>query len=79
MCVRDTVAAGIITNEMLRYFLARMHAFLLEIGIKHTRVRFRKHMANEMAHYAADCWDTRLRTRWGGPSASGVWTGRRVI
>eukprot|EP00802_Teleaulax_amphioxeia_P011969 Tamp_12007.p1 GENE.Tamp_12007~~Tamp_12007.p1 ORF type:complete len:384 (+),score=26.99 Tamp_12007:395-1546(+) len=26
------------------------------------RVRFRQHRANEMAHYAADCWDAEVRT-----------------
>jgi len=24
------------------------------------RVRFRQHRANEMAHYAADCWDAEV-------------------
>lgn len=28
-------------------------------------VRFRQHLANEMAHYACDCWDAELLTSYG--------------
>jgi glycyl-tRNA synthetase len=38
---------------------------LEKIGIDQTKIRFRQHMANEMAHYAADCWDAELQTSYG--------------
>ena len=39
--------------------------FLEKLGIDKEKVRFRQHMANEMAHYAADCWDAELFTSYG--------------
>ena len=30
-----------------------------------SKMRFRQHMANEMAHYAKDCWDAELLTSYG--------------
>jgi glycyl-tRNA synthetase len=63
--VGEAVATGIIANETLGYFLARTHQFLLKIGINPARLRFRQHMANEMAHYAADCWDAEIQNSYG--------------
>lgn len=54
-----------IDNETLGYFLARIHLFMKRIGIDQSKIRFRQHMANEMAHYACDCWDCELLTSAG--------------
>lgn len=54
-----------IDNETLGYFIARIFLFLTKIGINPDRLRFRQHMANEMAHYAADCWDAEIHTSYG--------------
>lgn len=43
----------------------RIQQFLLRIGIKPNRLRFRQHMNNEMAHYAVDCWDAECLTSHG--------------
>lgn len=59
------VSSGMVENETLGYFLARIYLFLIKIGVDHNRLRFRQHMANEMAHYAADCWDAELETSFG--------------
>ncbi|KAF8496086.1 hypothetical protein JB92DRAFT_3126223 [Gautieria morchelliformis] len=53
--VGQAVDKGIIANETLSYFVARIYQFLLKIAIHTCRLRFRQHMANEMAHYATDC------------------------
>ncbi|KAJ7474710.1 hypothetical protein FB451DRAFT_1339208 [Mycena latifolia] len=66
MTVGAAVAEGVIANETLGYFVARIQAFLLRIGIDRARLRFRQHMANEMAHYAADCWDAEIQNSVGG-------------
>lgn len=29
------------------------------------RMRFRQHLATEMAHYAADCWDMEIKVSYG--------------
>ncbi|KAL3476178.1 hypothetical protein BJX99DRAFT_258692 [Aspergillus californicus] len=63
--IADAVSTGMVDNETLGYFLGRIYLFLLKIGVDKTKVRFRQHMANEMAHYAADCWDAELRTTYG--------------
>lgn len=65
MTVGDAVAQGVIANETLGYFVARIQSFLLKIGINPSRLRFRQHMANEMAHYAADCWDAEIENSYG--------------
>jgi glycyl-tRNA synthetase len=51
-----------VDNETLGYFLARIQLFLLKIGVDKSKIRFRQHMRNEMAHYATDCWDVELLT-----------------
>ncbi|XP_003745656.2 glycine--tRNA ligase [Galendromus occidentalis] len=61
----DAVATKLIANETLGYFLGRIHQFLVKIGIDPNRLRFRQHMANEMAHYACDCWDAEIKTSYG--------------
>jgi glycyl-tRNA synthetase len=65
VAIGKAVADGTVDNETLGYFLARIHLFLEKIGIDQTKLRFRQHMANEMAHYAADCWDAELQTSYG--------------
>ncbi|EGS20502.1 glycyl-tRNA synthetase-like protein [Thermochaetoides thermophila DSM 1495] len=65
MKIGDAVRQGIVDNETLGYFLARIHLFLKKIGIDQKKIRFRQHMANEMAHYACDCWDAELLTSSG--------------
>jgi len=63
--VGEAVSQGIVDNETLGYFLGRTYLFLVKIGINPRRLRFRQHMANEMAHYAADCWDAEIETSYG--------------
>jgi len=63
--VGEAVSSKMVDNETLGYFLARIWVFLEKIGCDKTRVRFRQHMNNEMAHYASDCWDAELHTSYG--------------
>lgn len=65
MTIGDAVKNKVVDNETLGYFLARIHLYLEKIGVDMEQVRFRQHMANEMAHYACDCWDAELRTSYG--------------
>ena len=60
----DAVSSGMVDNETLGYFLARIWLFLTKVGCDMTRVRFRQHMNNEMAHYASDCWDAEIHTSY---------------
>jgi glycyl-tRNA synthetase len=45
--------------------MARIHLFLLKIGINPDKLRFRQHLKNEMAHYASDCWDAEIQNSFG--------------
>ncbi|XBW38389.1 hypothetical protein QEN19_003976 [Hanseniaspora menglaensis] len=63
--IGEAVASKMVDNETLGYFLARIYLFLTKIGVDPSKLRFRQHMANEMAHYAADCWDAELQTSYG--------------
>ncbi|KAG6811350.1 hypothetical protein H0H92_007857 [Tricholoma furcatifolium] len=65
MSIGDAVKSGIIANETLGYFVARIYQFLVKIGINPERLRFRQHMGNEMAHYATDCWDAEIHNSTG--------------
>lgn len=63
--IGEAVSSGMVDNETLGYFLGRIYLFLIKIGVDPERLRFRQHMANEMAHYAADCWDAELQCSYG--------------
>ncbi|KAI0067025.1 glycyl-tRNA synthetase [Artomyces pyxidatus] len=63
--VGEAVDKGIIANETLGYFVARIYQFLVKIGVNPARLRFRQHMQNEMAHYATDCWDAEIENSYG--------------
>nr|CAB3248274.1 glycine--tRNA ligase [Phallusia mammillata] len=65
MSLEDALNQGIINNETLGYFMGRIFQFCVKIGIDITRLRFRQHMDNEMAHYARDCWDAECKTSYG--------------
>ncbi|BGP22940.1 glycyl-tRNA synthetase [Rhodotorula toruloides] len=65
MTIGEAVKTGMVDNSTLGYFIARIYLFLTKIGINPARLRFRQHMANEMAHYAADCWDAEIETSYG--------------
>lgn len=63
--IEDAVKSGTVDNETLGYFLGRIMLFLLKIGVDPSKIRFRQHLDNEMAHYACDCWDAELLTSYG--------------
>jgi glycyl-tRNA synthetase len=61
--MREAVDTGIIANEYVAYYVALTHDLLVTIGIKPERLRFRQHLPDERAHYAADCWDAEVYSR----------------
>ncbi|CUS21993.1 LAQU0S04e05732g1_1 [Lachancea quebecensis] len=63
--IEEAVATKMVDNQTLGFFIARIYSFLMAIGVDSNKLRFRQHMANEMAHYAADCWDAELKTSYG--------------
>ncbi|VVC92408.1 unnamed protein product [Leptidea sinapis] len=65
MTIGEAVSKGIVNNETLGYFMARIHLYMLAVGIDPKKLRFRQHMGNEMAHYACDCWDAECLSSYG--------------
>ena len=63
--IGEAVDSKLVDNETLGYFLVRIMLFMEKIGVDMKKLRFRQHMANEMAHYAADCWDCELLSSYG--------------
>ncbi|KAJ9600090.1 hypothetical protein L9F63_009601 [Diploptera punctata] len=63
--IGQAVDEGLVANQTLGYFMARIQQFLVRIGVDPTKLRFRQHMSNEMAHYACDCWDAEMLTSYG--------------
>jgi glycyl-tRNA synthetase len=63
--IGEAVASGLVANETLGYFIARIQMFLHRVGVNPDKLRFRQHMSNEMAHYARDCWDAECLTSYG--------------
>jgi len=61
----EAVKSGLINNETLAYFMARTQLYMEKIGMDPKRLRFRQHLATEMAHYAADCWDLEIQSSYG--------------
>ncbi|XP_050307037.1 glycine--tRNA ligase isoform X2 [Anthonomus grandis grandis] len=63
--IGEAVGTGLVANETLGYFMARIQQFMVKCGVDPKRLRFRQHMGNEMAHYACDCWDAECLTSYG--------------
>ncbi|KVI04113.1 glycine--tRNA ligase, mitochondrial 1-like [Cynara cardunculus var. scolymus] len=72
LCLGDAVSRGIVNNQTLAYFIGRVYLFLTRLGIDEERLRFRQHLPNEMAHYAADCWDAEIESSYGWIECVGI-------
>jgi glycyl-tRNA synthetase len=48
------------------------YEFLLKVGIDPTKLRFRQHESDEMAHYALDCWDAEILGSYGWVECVGI-------
>lgn len=67
LTMREAVDQGVVANEYVAYYLALTHEILCTIGVDPDKLRFRQHLPDERAHYAADCWDAEIwsdRFRW---------------
>ena len=65
LSVGEAVSTGLVNNETLGYFMARTQLYMEKIGMDPKRLRYRQHLATEMAHYAADCWDLEIKSSYG--------------
>ena len=72
MTIGEAVAKKVVANETLGYFVARCYLFLVRLGVDENRLRFRQHLAKEMAHYAEDCWDAEIESTYGWVECVGM-------
>ncbi|MBT6254831.1 MAG: glycine--tRNA ligase [Euryarchaeota archaeon] len=72
MTFSEAVEKNIIRHETVGYFMAKTFDFLTKVGIDAQRLRFRQHEADEMAHYATDCWDAEIHGSYGWIECVGI-------
>ena len=72
MTVREAVEKKVIANEALAYFVGTTKQLLVRCGVDPARLRFRQHLKDEMAHYAADCWDAEVLLSYGWMEITGI-------
>ena len=72
MTVGEAVEKGIIANRVLAYFVYTTKQLLVRLGVDPARLRFRQHLEDEMAHYAADCWDAEVLLSYGWTEITGI-------
>jgi glycyl-tRNA synthetase len=70
--VGDAVKKGIIANRVLAYFVHATQRLLIALGVDPKKLRFRQHLSDEMAHYAADCWDAEVLLSYGWTEITGI-------
>jgi glycyl-tRNA synthetase len=71
--VADAVKKKIINNQALAYYVYLTQEFLFSAGVDPKKFRFRKHAADELAHYATECWDAELYSeRFGWVECVGI-------
>ena len=69
---QNAINNGIIKDSTVGYFLSRTWDFLIGVGIKPSKIRFRQHEGSEMAHYAEDCWDCEILGEHGWIECVGI-------
>ncbi len=71
--VAEAVKQKIINNQALAYYIYLTQEFLFTAGVNQKKFRFRKHAADELAHYATECWDAELLSeRFGWVECVGI-------
>jgi glycyl-tRNA synthetase len=63
---------GMIRHTTVADFMSKTMTFLVEVGIDANLIRFRQHEADEMAHYARDCWDAEVYGSYGWVECVGI-------
>ena len=72
LSLTDAITCGLIRHQTVGYFMGKTYDFLIDLGIDSQKIRFRQHAADEMAHYASDCWDVELHGSYGWIECVGI-------
>ena len=72
MTLQHAAESGLIRHPTVGFFMGKTFDFLSSVGIDASRVRFRQHASDEMAHYASDCWDVEIHGSYGWIECVGI-------
>ena len=72
MSLSNAVENGLVRHATVGYFMGKTYDFLISVGIDASRLRFRQHAIDEMAHYASDCWDVEIEGSYGWVECVGI-------
>jgi glycyl-tRNA synthetase len=72
MTIANAVANQVVRDQTVGLFMALTHDFLTSVGADPAKIRFRQHEADEMAHYASDCWDLEMHGGYGWIECVGI-------
>ena len=72
MTIGDAVTKQLVRDQTVGLFMALTHDFLTSVGADPAKIRFRQHEADEMAHYASDCWDLEMHGGYGWIECVGI-------
>ena len=72
MTFHNALENGMIKHPTVASVLLKTWLFLIKIGIKGDKIRFRQHTTDEMAHYASDCWDCEINGEYGWIECVGI-------
>ena len=72
MTPNQAALENVIRHPSVAWFMARTWDFLVDVGIKPEKIRFRQHEGTEMAHYATDCWDAEIQGSYGWIECVGI-------
>ena len=72
MGFEEALGKGVIRNATVARFMAETLTLVLSLGADPSKIRFRQHEADEMAHYATDCWDLEMFGSYGWVECVGI-------
>jgi glycyl-tRNA synthetase len=70
--LKEACTSKTIASESVAYYMAITQRILVEAGVDPDKLRFRQHEPDEMAHYAADCWDAEVELSFGWTECVGI-------
>lgn len=72
MSLQNAVENQLVRHHTVGFFMGKTYDFLIHVGIDPSRLRFRQHASDEMAHYASDCWDVEIEGSYGWIECVGI-------
>ena len=72
MSLQNAVRNQLVRHPTVGFFMGKTYDFLIHVGIDPSRLRFRQHASDEMAHYASDCWDVEIEGSYGWIECVGI-------